>query len=100
MKLSRLRYALEDGYPILELEINGHPVSLAGDSLNSIGYGYVLIDGVGLSETIIRLPGVELEGEYTNDPLLLRVCRQFLDDINSRAVPFESILGARPIPRV
>jgi hypothetical protein len=99
MKITELKYGIEaDGYPFFTLRVNGHEAMMGADSLNSIAHGYILIDGVGLPETIIELPGVTLEGQYTNDPVLLRISRQFLDDINARAIPFNTILGRRPIP--
>lgn len=98
--ITELKYGLDrDGYPFFTLRVNGHEAMLSADSLNSIAHGYILVDGVGLPETEIRLPGITLEGQYTNDPLLLKIGRQFLEAINSSTPGlYEKLVGRRPIP--
>ena len=88
---------MRDKHPVFILEINGRTVLMGRDSLNCISSGFVGIEGIGLPVITVQGPDYLLEGELTDDPVLLKICRTFLADINDDSPRFKSLLH-KPLP--
>lgn len=91
-----LKYKMREKNPYFEMIINGHTVWATGDSLKSIPAGVVMIEGIGLPEVEIN-DGMYF-GPYTDDPVILRICRNYIEDSNDWE-KFRKMIGkALPIP--
>lgn len=81
MEVTNIRYLSQDGYPILEMEIDGRPCRLGTDKKPTLIENGILVLGEGFED----LPTIELEvdgekvsiGSATRDRNVLEAWTQF-----------------------
>lgn len=83
MEITNVRYALNQGYPELLLQIDGKEANIPLEQKPTIYENGLIFLGANFEEIMpeIEFEGTALKG-FTNDSEILRVYREFLDATN------------------
>jgi hypothetical protein len=83
MEITNIRYAFNEGYPELLLQIDGKEANIPLEQKPTTYENGLIFLGADFEET---MPEIELEGTtlrgFTNDTGVLRVYKEFLDAAN------------------
>ena len=98
LKITAARYKRVEGHPVLELEINGTRREYLAEEFKLLPLtGFVLLEGFGLPVITIEKPPIyRIKGQLSNDPVLVKLCEDFLDASLSGSFQAAQI----PIPTV